>query len=1526
MPSIPSNELAGNDESAGRKVAPTKIILRGLTQREESAEVFEGDDAETVFRQVLEADVSKNHELLLIVEEGPISFLDGDTHHWETKPSPDELAAHAAAVNPPPNAFWPTHGCGLRLIYSGPDHGDAALAACLSLDSSFSIEIKRDTRHPQGTHRRWPKARAGPVTWLDSPRPEKFDWRCVGRPEEPEIHRALERLGLELGGRYDHDRCPIAGDEPSEAKACVVTLNAGVFCHRCKSKGRTRNGHSPGFVSYTDLTGGVVASAIVRLAKSRVHWAHAKFELKHVHPNIADETLYEIYERILQVTHGERDARVKMVFSSSLRVAFTQAGPVDSESFRPLKLSNDTIDALPVTLTWTPNDEKSPLKIRRPLRDLIKCGVLPNGYTPIQLSRGISLHSEPNVIPVAIPPRDGEHIALLKGSTLLTEDEAFAGLEKAFPGLDRVYLRSVLTAAICAGQGGRPTIILAVGPTGVGKEVDVAIAASLLGDEHMKPAIDDNEERWLRRTGSMTAAGHRLIVLDEILRLDRKGMNNLVRYLLMLGSQITYRKLHHDGDITVPIRSAFILTAGGVPDNFRKSPEIRRRIWLARLLSAPTDDWERTCGGDASAWRSRSKENARIGNSILTHAYQLASRFDFRFDAVAEHIGLERPDEGEIDLQVDQLQQLYCHCRNEDGKRELSAAERWRGMGWVNARGPACWAILQSLLPDQCTLGGCEDLDSVFQLCTNLRMVNWNQMLGIRTPPLIFEPRRHSGQLVIRFRDASRNQKGSYIVNESLPPIPVGNSGPPAPDGGGSGGPTPIVSSDPPGSVRADGQNQNTPNPFHSGGLHNTQNGSVRLVHPFSFEEKKKDRDSVEETPTAKTGQNQNCISPNRLERKALQTKNTWTERRTEPDRTGSDVSCSQILASAGFPSSRVVVKVETFFSHKFNVGRLGTPCYVHDPKFHVHGVAVRWPDGQIQFRTDVDVCLSELQQQFGDDLERVAVVGHNWHFDGYILATKYDCRPRFTVDTLSLARHVHPDSKHTLRELAIKYGLSPKGNLDGLRGVRNPNPQQAAFLASYARHDAELTHQLFEVLLSRVSRPELELRIACQTARLFTERGLHIDTDQAALLHAEFEQTLQTKLDEAGIDRKTAGGDKFLGILADVLEKDDRQLEMKPGRRGSIPALAKTDKQMVALANDSNPRIRALATVRLAIKSAPQFVKRLKLFCDIAAATGGVLPVELKYYGAHTGRFSGAGGTNLQNLAKRREGPAKRIRGILRPGPGNKFVIVDLGQIEARVLAWLAGQADLVAAFKDGVDIYCVSASEAFGETVRKPTNADPPDVRSRLSLLRHIGKQAILGLGYQMGSDKFQSQLEQQDEISKLFQTGQLNGEVIGSIVRAYRGKYQQIPRLWREAQGAFGSAFQAGEARFSMCVVTRVSSDLMVELPSARRLCYAGVEMVEQGKLKYAGRKKLYGGLIVENVVQAIARDILVEAILRLEEQGLPVVLHVHDEVVVEVPNDQADSVLNTTISILEQPPCWAESLPLKAEGRVADSYGE
>jgi hypothetical protein len=379
-----------------------------------------------------------------------------------------------------------------------------------------------------------------------------------------------------------------------------------------------------------------------------------------------------------------------------------------------------------------------------------------------------------------------------------------------------------------------------------------------------------------------------------------------------------------------------------------------------------------------------------------------------------------------------------------------------------------------------------------------------------------------------------------------------------------------------------------------------------------------------------------------------------------------------------------------------------------------------------------------------------------------------------------------------------------------------------------------------------------------------------------------------------------------------------DPPLKISPTTGKQAFAFAKTDPAMIELAEHEDPPVQALVAARLGHKSTLE-ESRTQRFLNIANLGWpcnllGNMPIPLRYAGAHTHRLSGDWKLNLQNLPR---GGALR-RALIAP-PHHVIVAADASQIEARIVAWLCGQDDLVAQFAAGEDVYSSFASEVFDKPV---TKADVVE--------RFIGKTCILGMGYGVGWLKFQATVKVQSKL-QLGKAVELDEGEASRIVTAYRRKYARIPATWR-VLGSAGIDVLAGvsEQPFSLgpCVFEKGS----IVLPSGLRLYYDNLRnQNEEWWFDYAGQAtKLYGGKLLENLTQALARIAVMDAAVRIERRlrrfGWGLALQVHDELVYVVPVHVADTVKQIMLEEMARRPEWAPTLPLKADAGIGLSYGE
>jgi DNA polymerase I-like protein with 3'-5' exonuclease and polymerase domains len=334
---------------------------------------------------------------------------------------------------------------------------------------------------------------------------------------------------------------------------------------------------------------------------------------------------------------------------------------------------------------------------------------------------------------------------------------------------------------------------------------------------------------------------------------------------------------------------------------------------------------------------------------------------------------------------------------------------------------------------------------------------------------------------------------------------------------------------------------------------------------------------------------------------------------------------------------------------------------------------------------------------------------------------------------------------------------------------------------------------------------------------------------------------------------------------------------------------------------------VQALVAARLGNKSTLEET-RTQRFIDISKR--GLLPVPIRYYAAHTGRWGGDDKINLQNLPSRGPNAKALKRSIIAP-EGQMIVEADSAQIEARVLAWLAEQEDLVTAFTNKEDVYKKMASKIYGVQEEDVTKEQ-----------RFVGKTTILGAGYGMGAPKFQLQLKSFGTDIELHEAQR--------IIKIYREANGMISKLWKDANNSIKYMYQGSVLQFGRQGVLEVV-DGGVRLPSGLVMRYDDLrgEQDEKG-VEYTyktrrGRTRIYGGKVIENVCQGIARCIIGEQMLKIAKR-YRVVLTVHDSIACCVPYYEADYCKAYVEECMRWTPDWAKGLPVDCESGTGKSYGD
>jgi len=618
-----------------------------------------------------------------------------------------------------------------------------------------------------------------------------------------------------------------------------------------------------------------------------------------------------------------------------------------------------------------------------------------------------------------------------------------------------------------------------------------------------------------------------------------------------------------------------------------------------------------------------------------------------------------------------------------------------------------------------------------------------------------------------------------------------------------------------------------------------------------------------------------------------------------------------------------ITLDFETFYEQGFSLSNLTTEEYIRHEKFQVIGVGIKVNDEETRWVTGTHNAIKAELDRI--DWKTAILLCHNTQFDGAILSFIFNIVPAIYLDTLGMARAKHGvDVGGSLASLVERYNLGKKGTeVIDAKGKRleDFDPADLKQYGEYCKNDVELTYKLYNVLGQDF--PSNELKLIDITIRMYTQPTLHLDDalllDRLDEVKKEKEELLSALMVKLNCDtsecvrKKLASNKQFAELLEEL--KIPVPLKISPTTGKETFALAKNDEGFIALTEHEDSFIQELCAVRLGTKSTIE-ESRIERFLDIGSRNKGKLPIPLKYYGAHTGRWAGSDKVNFQNLPSR-DKKKKALKNAIEAPMGSIVINSDSSQIEARVLVWLAGQDDVVRWYKEERDVYCEFASTVYGRTI---TKADATE--------RFVGKTCTLGLGYGTGWQKLQHTLKTQPPGAVL------DDHECQRLVKLYRQVNDRVIKLWEKCDKALKDMaywtddmkpYYLGEHK---CLLVTKEG---IKLPNGLYIKYPDLTSEREDgreKFKYKSRKGMvyiWGGSVVENVVQALARIIVGEQMIAINERYKPV-LTVHDAIVCVATNEDKDNALKFITDIMSTPPSWGQDLPIACEAKYGQSYGD
>ena len=523
------------------------------------------------------------------------------------------------------------------------------------------------------------------------------------------------------------------------------------------------------------------------------------------------------------------------------------------------------------------------------------------------------------------------------------------------------------------------------------------------------------------------------------------------------------------------------------------------------------------------------------------------------------------------------------------------------------------------------------------------------------------------------------------------------------------------------------------------------------------------------------------------------------------------------------------------------------------------------------------------------------------------------------------MARAIHGvDAGGSLAALVERYNLGVKGTevLDAKnKRLEDFTEQQLKQYGEYCKNDVDLTYALFGVFANDFN--ETEIKLIDMTIRMFTEPQLEIDdallVDRLEEVKAEKSQLLQGLMGRLNCDteedvrKKLASNKQFAELLVEL--GIDPPMKESPTTGKDTYALAKNDIGFIELTEHEDPFIQQLCSVRLGTKSTIE-ESRIERFLQIGARNKGRLPIPLKYYGAHTGRWAGSDKVNFQNLPSR-DKKKKALKNAVIAPKDSVVINCDSSQIEARVLVWAAGQENVVKMFAEGRDVYSEFASVVYN---KKITKADPVE--------RFVGKTCTLGLGYGTGWAKLQHTLKTSPP------GADLPDMECQRLVKVYREFNYKVIELWARADEALADIanWPANKKPYYLgeheCLLVTPEG---IKLPNGLYIRYPELKWdTSEAKSKFTyksrkGKVSIWGGSVVENVIQALARIIVGEQMVKISEKYRPA-LTVHDAAVIVAPKAEAEEAMQFMLDIMHTPPEWGKTLPVASEAGMGESYGE
>jgi len=519
-------------------------------------------------------------------------------------------------------------------------------------------------------------------------------------------------------------------------------------------------------------------------------------------------------------------------------------------------------------------------------------------------------------------------------------------------------------------------------------------------------------------------------------------------------------------------------------------------------------------------------------------------------------------------------------------------------------------------------------------------------------------------------------------------------------------------------------------------------------------------------------------------------------------------------------------------------------------------------------------------------------VFAHNARFDSAIAKSNIpvDLEWACTADLAAFNQSPRALDKAALCLLKETVSKDPRKKMKG-KHFNNLNPEEKKEIIKYCQKDAELCYRLAEKYYD--DWPLIERRIS-EVNRKMGRYGVCLDT--------KYIETSCRLLKQIMFDAEKKlpwrnDPDLSTAILSSkeackLCNQHNLPIPKRINDKGKeVVTWAQSDPDVQLWEEQFSQKYPWVAAMR-DYRKANILLKKL-IAMQSRVVGDNIMPTELLYFGAHTGRFSGGGGVNMQNLPGRRENFVN-LRRAIKARPGHKLVVIDWSQIEPRLLRWVVKDTRALNLLKQGINMYEAYAIQHFEwKKIGMLKKIDPN--------LYAMAKAVVLGAGYGCGGVKYRA-------VAKAMAGLDLTEEEAFKQINLFRRDNPKIVALWNQL--LFAARLRAQKQQ-----------DFKIQLPSGRCLHY--FNMNTQPSLRASVYRDgsrvsyLHGGLLTENYIQAIARDVFAEALIRLYDNKINCLFHVHDEYILEVPEGDRERQKKQISQILLESPSWLKDCPLDFE---------